>query len=991
MATLNTSNGQFAQTFTVNQQSGSYILLSTANKYVDKDIKITTNVKLATSAADTATANTDLFTTDGSNAGVNIGAVSGVVGAKATTEPTSGYYIAVTASASGNSKITDAGWIAAGSLTAATASQTQYYPIQSGAYSTSGGGLTANTGYANITTNAYYSGGAYDNTDLISVNSQTTDTEGYYKITVEGYGNVKRAAIKKTASKAGYIPANTSGTQTSAATNLNSKKAYANLYIKKSTLTSSSITPSTSDQTVTISEGYYPSDRTISIGAMATTTVTTSYDNTGMSTYFDSLSSSSGANVTITPKYSNSPAGYLAAHTTATNNGGVGYWKIITTTRSAGAGSVTLTAGNGTATFAVGNGDSASTDNTSLAFTSSPPSAGAYYTLTITGKGTVSGTGKGTVSTGTGWVTSGSTTSNASASSSKDSNTATIYRYIMKSVPGSAVSNALPSSISGRTAGTYEDIEIQPKGYIKIPAGYNPTDKYIFANIADASGESRAASGYSLSVSSISGSSDVIVGTTKTNNKYPVTANNISVTATLSASTAGWFSSGSATDGDTDSVSVGYINEAEFSTTAGVTTITSAGYLPANTVVTNLATVTPAFDGGALTSKGASATGTNATLETTNNSGISILAKGTAGRAAVLYNGAVNGYVNVADNTTASAAVASSTWNGTTYYLKNVTLPKDKTFAVTTSADTALDTTSDLDITNAAYRRVDVTNAANGTVLIANSGNSTVTSGSATAGNLSVNAYDNASTPALSGAKSIVSNGKWVTTSVSASGTYYGKVTVGTATLGSEGSVTTAPSVAVTNSTTMVTTATNTGYSFTVGGTATNGTVQTKYKATAAGYTPIVSATNGGTVTVTPGVTGGKTVYIQAAAGSVTMSKGNGSCVLQTSNNVTTSDTNTSGVSVTFRGSGAVSATAKITTAGYTPTNTSFATGSSTTSNTADLTKYITGVTLTKGKSFSITVPNGALNSDGTNNDTITFVFTVANDNTGNVTIAGPD
>lgn len=79
MAILSTSKGQFAQTFTVNQQAGSYILLSTANKYVDKDIKITTNVKLATSAKDTASASTSLYTTDGSNAGINIGATSGVV------------------------------------------------------------------------------------------------------------------------------------------------------------------------------------------------------------------------------------------------------------------------------------------------------------------------------------------------------------------------------------------------------------------------------------------------------------------------------------------------------------------------------------------------------------------------------------------------------------------------------------------------------------------------------------------------------------------------------------------------------------------------------------------------------------------------------------------------------------------------------------------------------------------------------------------------
>ena len=210
------------------------------------------------------------------------------------------------------------------------------------------------------------------------------------------------------------------------------------------------------------------------------------------------------------------------------------------------------------------------------------------------------------------------------------------------------------------------------------------------------------------------------------------------------------------------------------------------------------------------------------------------------------------------------------------------------------------------------------------------------------------------------------------------------------ASISSEGSVTTAPSVTIGGTTNMATANSGTYY-FTRTGTANNGTVQTKWKNATAGYAAKnTSGTNSGTVTVTPTKTNDTTIYIPTAQGSITMNAGSGSCTLQSSSNITFSDSNTSGVLVTFRGSGSVSAIAK-TTAGYTPTNNSFATGSSTSSNTADLTKYITGVELTKGKSFRIKVPNGPLNSDGTNNDTITFVFTVANDNTGNVTVAGPD
>ena len=119
---------------------------------------------------------------------------------------------------------------------------------------------------------------------------------------------------------------------------------------------------------------------------------------------------------------------------------------------------------------------------------------------------------------------------------------------------------------------------------------------------------------------------------------------------------------------------------------------------------------------------------------------------------------------------------------------------------------------------------------------------------------------------------------------------------------------------------------------------------------------------------------------ITSAVGSVTMTAGAGVCSYGSGTHITVSDTDTSGVAVTFKGKGSVSATAKITTAGYTPTNNSFATGASTSSSEVSLTKYITGVELVAGKSFSITVPNGSAT------DKITFVFTVDSNN--NVTVA---
>ena len=91
----------------------------------------------------------------------------------------------------------------------------------------------------------------------------------------------------------------------------------------------------------------------------------------------------------------------------------------------------------------------------------------------------------------------------------------------------------------------------------------------------------------------------------------------------------------------------------------------------------------PAFDGGGLTSKGATAGFTNMTVSNTDTSGVAIQAKGTAGRAAVLYNGAVNGWVSKSDNASALAAESASTWNGTTYYATGVTIGNNKAFDIT--------------------------------------------------------------------------------------------------------------------------------------------------------------------------------------------------------------------------------------------------------------------------------------------------------------------
>ena len=96
---------------------------------------------------------------------------------------------------------------------------------------------------------------------------------------------------------------------------------------------------------------------------------------------------------------------------------------------------------------------------------------------------------------------------------------------------------------------------------LNLQTAGNFIDKNISIQIT-----AQTASNFSLNVSNISGTDIVSVGTLS-NGYYPIIANNLSATATLSAGTAGWFSSGSAIDSDIDNIIVGNMARATFSTT----------------------------------------------------------------------------------------------------------------------------------------------------------------------------------------------------------------------------------------------------------------------------------------------------------------------------------------------------------------------------------------------------------------------------------------
>ena len=92
---------------------------------------------------------------------------------------------------------------------------------------------------------------------------------------------------------------------------------------------------------------------------------------------------------------------------------------------------------------------------------------------------------------------------------------------------------------------------------------------------------------------------------------------------------------------------------------------------------------TPAFDGGTL-SGSASGTYTNATTSTSNTSGVSVVAGAKASRTAVLYNGAVNGWVEKSDNAgTGVNAITDQALTSETKYITGVDIKASKNFNIT--------------------------------------------------------------------------------------------------------------------------------------------------------------------------------------------------------------------------------------------------------------------------------------------------------------------
>jgi len=340
-------------------------------------------------------ADVNIYTTDGSNAGINIGNIDGVIGDKKTSEPTSGYYIAF--KGEGNSAITTAGWMPTGSLPKKP-SDAKYFPITKAVGSV--------TGTNTVTPSA----------SLSSSNVTLSDTNNGISVTATGGGTASVTASANITT-AGYAPSgNGFASNTLSASN---NTTTATKYISAITIPSSKTLTITNNGTATM-----------------TSTGTTNLSNTGTATI--TSTSKTAGNVTI--------AAYDTSSSSSTTSKSVvtkGVW-TSTTVSSTGTyyGKVIINAGTITNNTTLASGSSSTgtinrgkyikigkgyynddtyylaqaNSGTYTVTSSGTKSVDGYANISVASSSVTQGTTtvsdttvtRGTASWGTGWITSGS-------------------------------------------------------------------------------------------------------------------------------------------------------------------------------------------------------------------------------------------------------------------------------------------------------------------------------------------------------------------------------------------------------------------------------------------------------------------------------------------------------------------------------------------------------------------------------------------------------
>lgn len=346
----------------------------------------------------------------------------------------------------------------------------------------------------------------------------------------------------------------------------------------------------------------------------------------------------------------------------------------------------------------------------------------------------------------------------------------------------------------------------------------------------------------------------------------------------------------------------------------------------------NIKTISPAFK--ATPTGGSTASFSNITTTSTDN-GIAIQTKYTINSVTIYYTATGSGWLNVSTTKTSSTTTKKTATDGTAYYITGITIPSTATLTVT------------------------------------GNGTASFKSGGTTSGILNINAYNDASTPALTGNIKLVNNGKWVYGSL----VLTSSVTATTPTVAR--TATTANGATNVGSGNATTTAPSSGYFVSVQAQAPATTI-TPTSTFTAGYFDSVNRISStiGTTTKSSNV-----YYITVPSANPTFSGGapSGTATIATWTNATSATTNTSGVKLV---TGGKTKRAKVTYAaavnGYVvKSNGADAYAASGEVNLSTNTYYLTGVNIGNSKEFNITIPNGST--------TMTLNFKV--DSNGNVLV----
>lgn len=181
---------------------------------------------------------------------------------------------------------------------------------------------------------------------------------------------------------------------------------------------------------------------------------------------------------------------------------------------------------------------------------------------------------KGSVSTGESW-TNGADSANAVTSAPSSG--------VYIKVSAGSLSTTLSSTGTVTSAGY---------GTTTYYGTASATSTTVSASAASLWVPVKSASGDTITTTAISGTDEVTIGS-KANGYYPISATNVSATATINISTPGWYSGGSGkTSTLATSSQVGKIAEATFAVSGGAVTAATAGYIPAGFSIASLDTAT---------------------------------------------------------------------------------------------------------------------------------------------------------------------------------------------------------------------------------------------------------------------------------------------------------------------------------------------------------------------------------------------------------------